>query len=89
MRHASSLFGRDADRFIGMVDQLGLPSRKTRYSFLDTGGLGKNGRERRGDWVGVVVPTEAVKSLIKNPVTIFGTGMLMATIQGTERQERN
>jgi len=60
---------------------LGLSSRKTRYSFVDTGGLGNNGRGRRGGWVGVVVPTEAVKPLITKTVTIFGIDMLTATIE--------
>ena len=33
MSQAASLFGQDAARFIGMIDDLELPSRKTRYTF--------------------------------------------------------
>ena len=45
-------------------------------------GVGTTAEGGGGGCVGVVVvPTEAVKSLITNPVTIFGSDMLMATIE--------
>ena len=52
---------------------LGLSSRKTRYSFVDTGGLGNNGRGRRGGWcrfselmkIRVRTPENFVSQLVK------------------------